>query len=277
MPLPKFSDLSKAAQDLFKDDFGAGNVKLTLKSTASNGVNLKVEGSKTTDTNAVSAELESKFTNSSGVTVKETWNTKNSVTTEVSVKDKGVKGTNASAAATFSPSQGFQSFKIKGDYATDQVSVDSVFDGKTLTTGAVFQVNHFVVGVSTVAEPSKSALTGYTVGAGYSSGDIIVNSFIKNGTDVEGSIYHTPRANVKAGVNFSFARGTNETGFDVVGAYAYDKDTVIKAKVNNKLALSLAYKQALRPGVNLTLSAQIDTVRLNSDSHKLGLALSLEN
>lgn len=277
MPVPKFSDLSKAAQDLFKDDFGAGNVKLTLKSTSTNGVALKVEGSKATDSNNVSAELESKFTNSNGFTVKETWNTKNSVTTEVSAKDKGLKGSSVSVAGTFSPVKGFQSFKVKGDYATDQVTVDTVFDGKVLTTAGVFQFNHFQVGVSTNVDAAKTSLTGYTIGAGYTAGDIIVNSLIKNGTDVEGSIFHTPRANIKAGVNFSFARANEDTGIEVVGAYAADKDTTYKVKVNNKLELNLAYRQALRQGVNLTLSAQIDVSRLNSDNHKLGLALSLEN
>jgi len=277
MPVPKFADLSKASQDLFKDDFGAGNVKVTLKSRASNGVNLKVEGSKTTDTNAVTAELESKFTNASGVTVKETWNTKNNVTTEVSVKDKGLVGSNLSVAATFSPTVGFQTFKVKTDYGTDKFGTDSVFDGKSLTTAGVFQFKHLLVGASTVIDIAKSSLRDYTVGAGYSSGDIVVATSLRNGSDVEGSIYHTPRPDIKAGVSCTFVRGTGETGFDVVGAYAYDRDTTLKAKINSKLALNLAYKQALRPGITLTLSAQIDAARLNSDNHKLGLALCLEN
>ncbi len=38
MAPPKFGDVGKAANDLFNDDFGAGSVKLTLKSKAANGV-----------------------------------------------------------------------------------------------------------------------------------------------------------------------------------------------------------------------------------------------
>lgn len=278
MPVPKFSDLNKAARDLFADDFEAGRVKLTLKSTSSSGVALRVEGSKATDSNAVTAELESKFTTASGFTIKETWNTKSEVGTEVSAKDKAFKGSNVAAAATFTPSKGFKSFKVKGDYATDQLTIDTVFDGKNLTTGGVFQYNHFLLGVSTVVDATRTALGSYSIGAGYTSGDIVVNSTIKNGTEVEGSVYHTPRANLKAGVNFNFARGADDaTGLDVAIAYAADKDTTIKAKINNKLELNLAYRQTVRSGITLTLSALVDASNLNSDKHKLGLGFSLEN
>lgn len=278
MPVPKFGDLSKAVKDLFSEDFEAGRVKLTVKSTTTNGVALRVEGSKATDNNAVTAELESKFTTSSGFAIKETWNTKSEVGTEISAKDKAFKGSNISAGATFTPSKGFQTFKIKGDYSADQVTIDTVFDGKTLTTGGVFQYNHFLLGASAVVDVQRTALASHTIAAGYTAGDITVNSTIKNGTNVEGSVFHTPRANVKAGVSFGFARGTDDaTVLDGVLAYAYDKDTSIKGKINNKLELNLAYKQALRPGITLTLSAQLDASKLNSDQHKLGLAFELVN
>lgn len=278
MSVPKFADLNKAASDLFKDDFAAGEVKLTLKSTASNGVNLKVEGTKCTETNKVNAEIETKFTTANGVTVKEVWNSKNALTLDASTKDLLLKGSGASLAVTFSPSEGYQSFKLKTDIVRNKCNTDFVYDGKNLTGSVVASFSPFLLGVSAVANPSKGiAPTNYTLGAGYRSGDIIVNSLIKNGSDIEGSVFHTPRAGVKAGVQFNYASGSSETAFAVVGQYAYDKDTTLKAKVDTKLNLNLSYKQALRPSVFLTLGAQVDAARLNSDKNKLGLTLELIN
>ena len=74
------------------------------------------------------------------------------------------------------------------------------------------QVNQFLFGGSAVLNTSKGLTpTDYTIAGGYRSGDIIATSTIKNGSDVEGSIYHAPRAGVKAGVIFNFARETAET------------------------------------------------------------------
>jgi voltage-dependent anion channel protein 2 len=282
MSIPKYADFSKAATDLFKDDFitdnGNGTVKLILKSTASNGVAMKVEGTKDNSTNAVNAEFESKFTTASGITLKETYKSQNQLTTEVSVKNKIVKGSSASLAVTFNTEK-IQSFKAKTDYACKKNFTDFVFDGKTLTASSVYAVNSFLLGASAEFDVAKlgSAPKSYSLGAGYSQGDIVVRSQIKNGTDVEGSIYHTPRINVKAGVQFNFAKNSKNSNFGLVGQYAYDAETTLKAKVDTSLNLNLSYKQALRPSVFLTLQASVSAAKLNSDSNKLGLTLEIAN
>jgi hypothetical protein len=50
---------------LFGDDFEAGNIKLTFKSVASNGLNIKVEGTQTS-AGTVDGLLETKYTFSNG-------------------------------------------------------------------------------------------------------------------------------------------------------------------------------------------------------------------
>lgn len=48
----------------------------------------------------------------------------------------------------------------------------------------------------------------------------------------------------------------------------------IKAKLNNLGKLGVAFASDLRPGVQLVLGAQIDTMKLNDNVHKFGLHLN---
>lgn len=278
MSVPKFGDLSKAANDLFKDDFGAGDVKVTCKSTTNNGVNLKVEGSKSTSSNSVNAEFESKFTTASGITLKEVWTTANKVTTDVSMKNKLVKGHGASLAVTFSPTDGYQSFKLKTDYTTAKCCSDIVYDGKALTVSSVVSAKAFLFGASAIINPGKSfSPSSYTLAGGYRCVDINVNTLIKNGSDVEASLFYTPNAKVAAGLQFNFSNKNKDTTFGLVGQYALDKDTTVKAKITTDTVLNLALKQAIGKFVTLTLSAQVNAANLNSDKNKLGLEVELAN
>jgi voltage-dependent anion channel protein 2 len=47
----------------------------------------------------------------------------------------------------------------------------------------------------------------------------------------------------------------------------------IKAKLDNVGRLGLALASDLRPGVQMTLGATVDTQKLNDNAHKLGLEL----
>lgn len=95
----------------------------------------------------------------------------------------------------------------------------------------------------------------------YRDSDIIVTSSVNSGNSVEGSIFHSPMANVDAGVRFSYNRGSSDTTFELAGAYNLDSATTVKATVNKEMALGLAYTQTLRKGVTLGLSADVRRLR----------------
>lgn len=276
MAPPKFGDISKSVKDLFGDDFNAGKVSLTLKSKASGGVNLKVKGAKSNGKGDVNGSLESTYTNSSGVSFKEVWSTKNEVTTEVSVKNALAKGTKLVGEVSFSPKAGIKGHTFKADYGAPAFYVDSkIVDFKSLTAGGVFSFQKFLVGAQ--SSFNEKGFKGYSAAVSYVDSDIIVSSSLNSGNSVEGSIFHSPLANVDAGVRFSYNRGSNDTTFEVAGAYKLDSTTSVKAKINKDLAVGLAYTQTLRKGVKLGLSADIKAAQLSEDSHSLGLSLELSN
>jgi voltage-dependent anion channel protein 2 len=277
MAPPKFSDISKAVTDLFADDFGFGATKLILKSKAQNGVNFKVEGVRA-DSGLVSGFLETKFNHASGLSVKEKWTTKNDVTTELSVENKFVEGSKLTAEAVFNPNSGLNGLKLKGDYAKDHINTNLAVSGKgVVSTAGVFSFgSKYLVGASADYDTAKGAVTSTKFAVGYAESDVIVTSSITNGSDVEGTVFHTPNSAVQAGLKFTWSKASSDTGFELAGKYKLDKDAFVKAKVDKALNLGLSYTQSLRAGVSLTLSANIKGSALHTDAHQLGLSLTLE-
>ena len=81
---------------------GFGAAKLTLKTKSSTGIALKAEESRNFANGAVSAIVEIKFVDPlTGLSVKDTWDTKNVITTEVSNENKLFHGHKFAASSTF--------------------------------------------------------------------------------------------------------------------------------------------------------------------------------
>ena len=57
-------------------------------------------------------------------------------------------------------------------------------------------------------------------------------------------------------------------------AYKLDKDTTVKAKVDDKGMLCASYKQKISALTTMTLAAEVDTVHLENN-HKFGLQLNI--
>lgn len=279
MAPPKFADIGKDASDLFSDDFGGSANKLTFKSTASNGTNIKVEGSRSNTSGDVSALLETKFTHkASGVTVKEKWTTKNVVTTELSVKNKFVAGSDATLSANFLPNGGgLCDFKLKTGYVTSRCATNADVTAKAINAGTSVNYGRWLFGAGADFNLAKSALSGTKVTVGFSEGDLQVTSSISDGSRVSGSLFHTPCSAFQGGVQFSWNRDSADTGFAVAGKYTLDESSFVKAKLDKSMALNLSYVQTMRKGVTLRLSADVAANALSSDAHQLGLHLTIEN
>eukprot|EP00045_Choanoeca_perplexa_P022655 m.10170 g.10170 ORF g.10170 m.10170 type:complete len:279 (+) comp9603_c0_seq1:52-888(+) len=276
MAPPKFTDIGKAAKDLFGDDFGGASTKFTFKSVASNGTNIKVEGARSNSSGAVDALLETKFTHkATGVSVKEKWTTKNVVSTELSVKDKFVAGSDATLAANFLPSgKGLSDMKLKTGYKADKFAANAEVSQKSVVANGVFAYGKFVLGAGTTFDIAKSTASRSKFAVGYTDGNMSVTSSIAEGGVVEGSLYHVPSNSLKTGVQFAW-NGDSNTSFAVAGRYELDVDTFVKAKVDKALNMNLSYVQNIRPGVTMRLSADVAGNNLSSDAHQVGVHLTL--
>ena len=119
---------------------------------------------------------------------------------------------------------------------------------------------------------------------GYKSDDFVLSSFINDGQEFSGSLYHKVNDDIQVGAKMSWASGSNTTSFGI-GARMQFKDSTgfsdspyasVSVKVNNRAQIGLGYTHALREKVKVTLSTLIDAKSLNQPGHKLGFGLEAE-
>uniref|UniRef100_A0A4W5RCI7 Non-selective voltage-gated ion channel VDAC3 n=1 Tax=Hucho hucho TaxID=62062 RepID=A0A4W5RCI7_9TELE len=253
---PAYSDLGKAAKDIFSKGYGFGIVKLDLKTKAQSGVEFATSGSSNTDTGKAAGNLETKYkVKELGLSFNQKWNTDNTLTTEVSIEDQLAKGLKLALDTSFVPNTGKKSAKLKTGYKRDFINLgcDLDFDmaGPTVHAAAVLGYEGWLAGYQMAFDTAKSKLSQNNFALGYKAGDFQLHTNVNDGTD-------------------------NNTRFGIGAKYQLDKDASLSAKVNNASLIGVGYTQALRPGVKLTLSALIDGKNFNAGGHKVGMGFELE-
>lgn len=150
MAPPSYADLGKSARDLFNKNYRKqglsvtvkvgserlsflfidfGLVKLDVKTKTPSGVEFEVNSSSNNDTGRISASLETKYCfRDYGLTVKEKWNTDNTLSAEVAVEDQLVKGSKVALNATFAPQSGKRTGTIKSTLKADHFHANADVD-----------------------------------------------------------------------------------------------------------------------------------------------------
>uniref|UniRef100_A0A6Q2Y054 Non-selective voltage-gated ion channel VDAC3 n=1 Tax=Esox lucius TaxID=8010 RepID=A0A6Q2Y054_ESOLU len=270
---PAYSDLGKAAKDIFSKGYG----KL------SNHPLIKQDfiGSSNTDTGKASGNLETKYkVKELGLSINQKWNTDNTLTTEVSMEDQLAKGLKLALDTSFVPNTGKKSAKLKTGYKRDFMNLgcDLDFDmaGPSVHAAAVLGYEGWLAGYQMAFDTAKSKLTQNNFALGYKAGDFQLHTNVNDGTEFGGSIYQKVNCHLETAINLAWTAGSNNTRFGIGAKYQLDKDASLSAKVNNASLIGVGYTQALRPGVKLTLSALIDGKNFNAGGHKVGMGFELE-
>lgn len=94
-----------------------------------------------------------------------------------------------------------------------------------------------------------------------------------DGKEFLGSIYQKIDQNLDSAISVSVSSGSNAPLFSAGCLYRLDQDTQLKARINNKTQVGLAFIHKLAPRVTLTLNALIDAKNFNQGGHKLGMGL----
>jgi voltage-dependent anion channel protein 2 len=275
---PKYSDLGKAAKDLFDKNYNYGFAKVDLKTTANNGVAFTTKGSSSLDSGSIDGSLETKYKPSGGAfTLTEKWSTDNKLSTEVAVEDQVVVGSKVSINTTFSPNTGKKSGALKTSYARDNVNLtldtDFNFAGPTLQGSSVFGYEGWLAGYQFAFDTASKALTKSNFALGYDGDDLQALATVNDASEFTGSVYQKVKNGVQLGVQLSWDKGQSATRFGVASKYAIDSDSSVHAKVNNCGQIGVGYSHKLREGVTLTLSSLMHGTKLNEGGHKLGLGV----
>ncbi|XP_062858778.1 voltage-dependent anion-selective channel protein 2-like [Trichomycterus rosablanca] len=278
---PAYTDLGKAAKDVFNKGYGFGLVKLDVKTKSANGVEFKTSGSSNTDTNKVSANLETKYKwEEYGVTFTEKWNTDNTLGSEITVEDQIAKGLKVTFDTSFCPNTGKKNGKVKTAYKREHMNlgcdVDFDFSGPVIHGAAVLGYESWLAGLQTTFDPAKSKITRNNFAISYRAADFQLLTSVNDGSEFGGSIYQKLSENLETAVNLAWTASSNNTRFGIAAKYTLDSNSSISVKVNNSSLVGVGYTQTLRPGVKLNLSALVDGKSINSGGHKLGFGLELE-
>jgi len=278
---PSYGDLGKAARDLFNKGFNFGFYKLECKTKAKNGIQFTVNGNSNHDTNKTTGNLETKYKwDDYGLTFLEKWNTDNTLGTEITIEDQLAKGLKLSFDTEFAPQTGKKSGKIKTAYKQDYVNinadVDFDFAGPTIHGAAVLGYNGWLAGYQMSFDTAKSKLARSNFAVGYTTDDFTLHTNVNDGAEFGGSIYQRVNDELETGVQLSWTAGSNATRFGLAAKYTPDKDSSIRAKVNNSSQIGLSYQQKIKDGVNITLSTLIEGKNFNQGGHKVGFGLEFD-
>ncbi|XP_048784287.1 voltage-dependent anion-selective channel protein 3 [Lagopus muta] len=278
---PSYSDLGKAARDVFNKGYGFGMVKLELKTKSSSGVEFTAGGSSNLDTGKALGNLETKYKiKDYGLTFVQKWNTDNTLGTEVSMEDQLAEGLKVALDTIFVPNTGKKSGKLKTSYKREYVNlgcnIDIDLSGPTIYGWAVLGYEGWLAGYQMAFDTAKSKLSQNNFALGYKAGDFQLHTNVNDGTEFGGSIYQKVNNKVETSVNLAWTAGSNNTRFGIAAKYQLDEKTSIVAKVNNASLIGVGYTLALRPGVKLTLSGLIDGKNFSAGGHKVGLGFELE-
>jgi voltage-dependent anion channel protein 2 len=281
---PSFADLGKASRDLFSKGYNYGLYKVEAKTKTTNGIEFTANGASSHDTKNFVGNLETKYKWSDyGIQFTEKWNTDNVLLSEVSVEDQLIKGLKLSFDTQFAPQTGKKSGKIKTEFKHEYVhtnlDVDFNFAGPTILGAAVFGYRGWQAGFQVALDTSKTAATLVSqniCALGYSKDDLTFNLTVKDNQQFTGSLFQQVSKKVEAGVLMDYTHGSNDTKFGLAAKFCPDRDTTLRAKLNNASHLALSYQHAIRDGVTLTMSTHIEGKNFNQGGHKFGIGLDFE-
>jgi len=280
-PPPVYGDLGKQARDLFSKNYHFGIVKLDGKTKTKTGIEFSTTGTSFNDTGKVSGSFDVKYKLSDhGVTFKEKWTTDNNLNTEITSEDVLAKGLKLTAELSFAPQTGKKnavlSAAFKGDCFNSKTDLDYNGGSPLLNTSLVLAHQGWLAGSQLGFDTTKSRLTTSNFAFGYTNDDVVLHSNVNDGQVFGASAFHKVRSDLHAGVSINWNSTNNATQFGIGGIFIVDKDTSLRAKINNQGSLGLGLTHRLREGIDLTLCANIDAKNFNQGGHKLGFGLNLE-
>ncbi|XP_045476876.1 voltage-dependent anion-selective channel-like isoform X2 [Harmonia axyridis] len=281
MAPPSYSELGKRSRDVFGRGYHFGLIKLDVKTKTAAGVEFNTSGSSNQESGKVSGSLETKYkVKEYGMTFTERWNTDNTLTTGIEVKDQIAQGLKIALEGNFSPQTGSKSGSLKTAFQNDFVALNTDTDlnvnGPIIQASAVVGHQGWLAGYQTAFDTAKSKLTKNNFALGFSTADFILHTNVDDGQEFGGAIYQKINNRLETGVNLAWSAGSNNTKFGIGAKYDLDLDASLRAKINNQSQIGLGYQQRLRDGITLTLSTLIDGKNFNNGGHKIGLALELE-
>jgi len=272
---PQYSDLGKAASDLFKKGYGYGVLKCDVKTKAENGTEFSISGTKSGA--AIDGSLETKLACAdSGVTFKTTLNTNATVNLEAGIPSP-VEGGKFTVCTAIAPNTGKINGAIKSAFKRQYINMtldsDVNLSGPVIQGTAVSGYEGWVAGHAFAFDTAKSALTKNNLALGYIGKDIQTLMTCNDQTNFGGSLFQKVNGDLSLGVQLGWTKGDSSATFGVATKYQIDDASSCVAKVSNNGHIGCGYTHQLKPGVKLTMATLVDSKNFADGGHKVGMGI----
>eukprot|EP00353_Schmidingerella_taraikaensis_P012496 CAMPEP_0185578258 /NCGR_PEP_ID=MMETSP0434-20130131/12426_1 /TAXON_ID=626734 ORGANISM="Favella taraikaensis, Strain Fe Narragansett Bay" /NCGR_SAMPLE_ID=MMETSP0434 /ASSEMBLY_ACC=CAM_ASM_000379 /LENGTH=301 /DNA_ID=CAMNT_0028196017 /DNA_START=32 /DNA_END=937 /DNA_ORIENTATION=+ len=301
MSVGKYSSYMKSLKDLLNKPYSYDN-KVELKTQASNGAKFTSDASIKDKDGSAAGNLKVEYKQGNFSVDKLAISTDKTITGEFKLAgaapntDFTFKCTDGSRSSGADISAGIGAV-YKDDAFTVTADAD-VINGPNFDFTGVFAYQGFLVGGATkvstnflsaadaASKDSKDAaaapvaVSDYNVLLGYKTSDFTVAAqTTKALSHVDVTLLHTASKDLEAGTiaSFDVKGGSTPFGITLGGKYKLDSDSSIAGAVDSTGKISLNYSQKLSDFATIKASGQVDSLALDSDSHKFGLTLCLGN
>ena len=214
------------------------------------------------------------------IVLKQRWNTDNVLTGEATAENYLVNGLKAGFSASLAPQSGKRKGKLTCGYKSLLLNLNSDIDfdytGAVFNGAGVFGYLGWLAGMKMTFDPTKNKLSKSNFALGYQAPEFHITGHLDDGQEFNCSIFQRLNDQMETGINVAWSSNSNVTKFGLGCHYRLDKDSAIRAKVNSVSQIGLGFVHRLRPGISLTLSAQLDAKNFNQGGHKLGMGFDLE-
>jgi voltage-dependent anion channel protein 2 len=282
-PPPAFSDIAKSSNDLINKDFyHTAAAALEVKLKAPNGVGFTAKGLSAHD-GPVSSSLEGKKALSNGISITQSWNTANLLSSKVELNDTLASGLKTEVLSNFNPASGNKGQKL--NFHFKQANFHGRVFGDLNPSGAVSAIadlvlSHegFVVGGEVGYDVQKAAVTKYSAAVGYTTPMYNAAITATNSLNVFAASYYqkvNPAVEAGAKATWDQKAGSN-VGLELAAKYKIDTLSFAKAKINNAGIASLAYNTKVNTGLTFGIGGSFDTQKLNEAGHKIGTSFVFE-
>jgi voltage-dependent anion channel protein 2 len=280
---PSWKDLGKSSNDLLTKEYPFDGTHLEIKTQTPSNVSFKVQGSRDAKTDVIAGDIEGKWSDKvHGLTLTQTWTTSNILRNQIELDNLIVQGLKFDLKSSLSPDKGTKTANLNTFYKQSGLhshAMLDVFKGPTFTADTVIGRDGFLVGAEASYNVTAGNISRYAAALAYNANDYSVTLHgLNNFNTFSASYYHRVSSEVEAAAKAVYDTKSNHGGvlLEVGSKTVLDKDSFIKAKINNAGVIGLGYTQTLRKGIKASFALALDTQKLNEPSpagpaHKVGV------
>mmetsp|Transcript_44970 Transcript_44970/g.110387 ORF Transcript_44970/g.110387 Transcript_44970/m.110387 type:complete len:275 (+) Transcript_44970:2378-3202(+) len=270
-----YGDLGKTAKKLFTDDFVA-DTKVSIKTKTANGVAFTIDNVKAAKDDSLVSTVSLKYkVYGNALTTKLLSSGK--VSTEATIDQLGVDGLKAVLNGAIAEST--QAASAKLEYIHPHLAATTlvdVFKGPSVHSTVALGLGPNTVGAEVNYDTGKAGITSYALAVSRADAESEMTAHLTDKLrKIKAAYCHSVSSTMTVGASISYDRDSEATAMAMGVKSVLDKTTTVKAKLDTKGSLALAYVSTIRPETTMVLSTVVDLQKFEA-SPTLGFSLTYD-